>query len=403
MNDVQDLGAALMGRGIQEFLKAQADADVQDLVLRKGQIMGIPSSIIADQIAGRRKAKFKLPLYVDTPGVIFPRGINLEQCSSEKTGVFKARLLASRVQQCKHVIDLSGGFGVDSFCLSRFFGHVHYVDPDQAIAGIAAWNHQCLGADNIEYTATDAHGFLKQTTKGVDAIFVDPSRRVATNKVYHLGDCSPDVRQLMSAMFNLTPIVVIKASPLLDLTQAVRELPSVSEIFVVSVNNECKEVLLFCKKLHEGEPVLTAVNLSDETEDWFSFTQEEERLCTSVFGPLETYLYEPNHSILKAGAFKLTGRRYGLKKLHVNTHLYTSAELISGFPGRVFHITGHVSGPTKLADILPEKKGSVVVRNFPATVEQLRAKYDILDGSAKYLFVTTCVDGKRWIACERIR
>ncbi len=396
--------ALLLQPEVQKFILEHEQDDEKKLVLQHRTILGIPTSVIAEQISGRRKAKVKLPLYYKSQNIIYPPGLNLEQSSSEVTAVFKANTLNSVLGTNKTIADLTGGFGIDSFFLSKLCKQVSYVEPNNALLQFTAHNHSVLGATNIQHNNNTAEKFLQSYSGKLDCVFIDPSRRNKSNqKVFKLSDCEPDVSVLLPEIFQKSGCALIKTSPLLDIQQGIKDLQHVEKVWVVSVDNECKELLFFCRKRFVGEPSITAVNLQDGHED-FEFTVTEEKSVALKFSDPLTYLYEPNASILKAGAFKIVGEKFSLLKLHPSTHLYTSTELIQNFPGRIFKITRKVKpDPKALKELFSEGKANVITRNYPLTAEELKKKTKLKDGGALYLLGFSGKSEKHLVAAMRIK
>ena len=321
---------------VQRFIRDHENDDVKSLVLKHKTILDLPSSVIADQISGRRKAKEKIPAFYSSE-VIYPPGINLEQSSSEQTAIFKAKILMRAVPLCKRLVDLTGGFGVDSFFLSKIFKAVQYLEPNLPLLEIVRRNHNLLGAFNIAHRNVTAEKFLSSPDEA-SAIFIDPSRRNENKKVFAFSDCEPNIVSLQNEVYKSTTILLVKASPMLDLKLGIQELQFVHQVFVVSADNEVKELLFLCKKDFSQEPAIHAVNLKNNDSASFFFTFSQETSAQSRFSDPKTFLYEPYSSILKAGAFKSIGQAYNLEKIQINTHLYTSEQLITEFPGRIFEI-----------------------------------------------------------------
>ncbi len=390
----------LLSPEIQSFIHQHENDDVKQLVLKHKLIHGIPASIIADQLNGRRKAKEKLPTLYQTKGIVFPAGVNVEQSSSEQTAEYKANIFKqhdSDTLKKKSIVDLTGGFGVDSFFFSKIFKTVQYVEPNQSLLENSKHNHHQLGADNIQYNNARAEDFLKSAEHKFDVAYIDPSRRVAGNqKVYSLADCEPNIVQLQDVIFEKADLLLIKASPLFDIQQGLKELRFVQQVLVVSVDNECKEVLFHCVKNFADEPVIVAVNiLSNHRIDSFSFQFSQERETEILFSEPLTYLYEPNASILKAGAFKTLGVQFNLCKLHPNTHLYTSDQYLENFPGRKFKIEAFVKPDRKtLKEFFPEGKANITTRNYPLSVDELKKKTGLKDGGDKFLIGFSGVKAK---------
>lgn len=386
----------------QQFIREHENDDVKSLVLKHKEILDVPASLVAEQISGRKKAKDKIPTFFSGE-TIYPPGINLEQSSSEQTATFKTKIFLQTIPSCKSLIDLTGGFGVDSFFLSKIFKAVHYVEPNTNLFEVVRRNHTTLGASNITHHNTTAETFLSDEQE-VSAIFIDPSRRNETKKVFAFADCAPDVVSLKPRIFDSADYLLVKAAPLLDLKLGIQELGFVKKIVVLSVDNEVKEVLFLCKKDFVGEPVIDAVNLRKTSTDTFSFLFSEEANSNSTFVDPQTYLYEPNASILKAGAFKSVGNDFNLAKIQINTHLYTSETLVHEFPGRVFKIISEVKPEKKsLGEFFPDGKANVITRNYPLSVDELKKKTGLKDGGEKYLIGFSGQAKKFAVAAVRIR
>ena len=396
-----DLLKLLLTPELREFIKRHEHDDEKELILKQSTIHGVPSSLVAEQIVGRRKAKNKLPSYYGNDEIIYSPRVNLEQCSSEATAEFKAGLV-----QGKKFADLTGGFGIDTFSLAKKFDHGTYVDPNNHLLNIAKHNHDILGDGNIAYFNTAAENFLETSGDQFDLIFIDPSRRADSNKkVFKLSACVPNVIDLWWRIFEHTPLLLLKTSPLLDLQQGLKELKFVEKIFVVSVDNECKEVLFLCRKDFEGEPTVEAINIiKSDRIDSFSFLLSQENIAEITNADPLHYLYEPNASILKAGAFKSIGLENNLFKLHPSTHFYTSDLLLKNFPGRVFEIEAFIKpDPKIMLHHFPDGRGNVTTRNYPLTPEQLKKKTGLKEGGEKFLIGFSGVDKKFLVVAQRLR
>lgn len=400
----------LVQKQIQRFIHDHENDDVRELVLKKSHIEGIPTSVIANQIACRKKAREKLPLWYNTAEIIYPPIVNLEQASSEATAKFKYEVLGKLTPPLippqggilKTGMDLTGGFGVDSFFLSRLFEHYHHVESNAELLEITQHNHQQLGNKNIRYHCTTTEEFLKTFHGTSDFIYLDPSRRTTGNKkVLTLNECSPDITVLLPKLLSKAKIILVKTSPLLDIQRGLSELKSVTDVFAVSVSNECKEILFLCRAGYSEEPAIHAVNLLSP-DDEFVFQFSEEKKSAAAFSEPLTYLYEPNASLMKAGAFKTAAVRFGLFKLHQNTHLYTSDKLCDEFPGRIFKLNS-LGVPGQIQKIFPSRQANIISRNYPLTSEQLKKKLSLRDGGTDYLIAATGLKKKYLIAASRIK
>lgn len=372
---------------VQKFVLEHQNSDIREMVLKNKVLFSIPVERLSDQIASRRKAKEKLPLYYDAAGIVYPPPENFEQSSSEVTARYKSELTAQLIPRRVTGADLTGGFGVDTFFLSEKFEAFHHIEPDGPLQEIAAHNHKLLGAGNIEYHRSTAEAFVESWDQPLDFVYLDPSRRAVSGKrVKGFGDSHPDVLTLKEKILVKAPYLLVKASPLLDLQAGINQLGNARNVFVVSVHNECKEVLFFCEHNFDGVAAIEAVNIHGDATDQFRFTLPEERDQEVTFGDPLLYLYEPNASILKAGAFKTVAARFGLSKLSVNTHLYTAPHLVGDFPGRIFEIEALVKADAKtVKPFFPEGKGNVTTRNYPLSAEALKKKVGLNDGGEKYL------------------
>jgi 16S rRNA G966 N2-methylase RsmD len=373
----------------QEFLFSNEGIDERKLVLKHKSLFNIPSSIIANQISGRRKAKEKMPSWYSTRGIVYPPSINMEQCSSERTAIFKREIIQTEVNKVGLTgADLTGGLGIDSFFLSNICTCLFYVEKEHSVFNLAKHNHTVLSGGQIQHVQQRAEEFINSIKQHFDFIYIDPSRRLGQTKVFKLSDCEPSVSPLLPALFKHTSLVLIKASPLLDLQQAMHELKCVNKVYVVSVDNECKELLFMCNPQFIGEPFIYCINLPKK-EAFLTFTFSEERSSTVRFSEPLTYLYEPNASILKAGAFKFIANQFNFLKLHAHTHLYTSVDFIERFPGRVFKIEMVNPKSNDLKRFFPDGKANVITRNYPLSSEELKSKLKLKDGGELFLFGVT--------------
>ena len=388
--DAKEIIDALSSGPVQQYLLEHENQDIKELILENRVLFSIPARRLSEQIAARRKAKDKLPQYYSTSGIIYPPSENLEQSSSQATAVYKSELMARTIsRQQPMCADLTGGFGVDTYFFSKKMKQVWYVEPQESLLEIARHDHRLLGAKNIEYHASTAEEFLLTTQLDFDFIFLDPSRRPGSGKkVSSLVDSNPDVLGLKAAIFEKTHWLLVKASPLMDIQAGIAQLATVRRVLVISNDNECKELLFLCERNFNGLPSIEAVNISkDQSTQTFKFSFPEERALNITFSDPLNFLYEPNASILKAGAFKSVADRYNLKKIASNTHLYTSAGLVESFPGRRFEIEAFVKpdAATEIKNHFPEGKANITTRNYPLTPEGIKKKTKLKDGGEKFL------------------
>lgn len=401
---------------LQLFILKHDEDDENKLLLKHKSILGVPAALVVDQIVGKRKTKLKLPTWYATPNILYPPSINLEQCSSEATASYKVEILKQGIATgFNRAMDLTGGFGVDSYSLSSIFKAVDYVEPDENLLEIAKHNHATLQEARskklearINHHRATAEKFLDTAKGKFDLIYIDPSRRTNGNqKLFRFVDCQPDLINLLPRIFELTNYLLVKASPLIDLQSGIKELECVKAIFVVAVDNECKEVLFLCQKGFAGEVQISAVNLKSSIpligQETFEFCTSDEKTAIPSFSDPLVYLYEPDAAILKSGAFKLVGNTFGLHKLQQNTHLYTSATIVQNFPGKVFKIEALIKpNPKAVRQYLPEGKANVVTRNYPLSPEQLKKKTGLKDGGEKFLIGFSGETEKFTAICSRV-
>ena len=370
----------------QDFIIRNESADAVAVSLGRSPFPGISPQEIAQQLSGRKKAAAKLPLWHRTRGIYYPPSLNLEQASSEEMARYKAGMAEGEV-----LVDLTGGFGVDSSFFSRRFRKVHYCEQDPDLAAIAAHNFKVLGAENIRVhvgNGIDLLGEIVTSEDRVDWIYLDPSRRKSDRtRVFRLEDCLPPLPGVLPELFRHSPDILIKTSPMLDIAGGVRNLGHVREVHAAGLGNEMRELLWWVQKGDEGPAVRTAVDLSFGDMP-VRFTAEQESGAGVKFSLPATYLYEPNAALLKAGGFNTAAVQFGLFKIHRLTHLYTSDTLIP-FPGRRFRILQVI--PYKPGK-LPFKKANVSVRNFPESVARIRKRNRIDDGGDTFLFFVRAWD-----------
>ena len=383
------------------FIEENLKADVRSLALQAKKYPQVDMAMAVVQIAGRQIAEAKLPSWYRTGGLLYPKHLSMEQCSSEVTAIYKASLL-----QGETFADLTGGFGIDCSFLSRRFKKADYVERQAELCELANHNFPLLGL-NIEVHNEDGVEYLKRM-QPVDCLFLDPARRDGHGgKTVAISDCEPDVSTLEDLLVEKAKTVMVKLSPMLDLSLALKTLKNVREVHVVSVNNECKELLLILQKQSISSDVsIHCEHIVNDLHQHFVFTQELERTSDCpLTKEVEAYLYEPNASILKAGAYRSLTQSYKVRKLHTSSHLYTSPHFIEDFPGRRFQVEA-VSGFGKkeLKTFLQGMgKANLTIRNFPSSVADLRKRLKLKEGGEDYIFATTLADeSKVLIKCKKV-
>jgi 16S rRNA G966 N2-methylase RsmD len=371
----------------RNFLEQNQHADPAALMLQAKRYANLPVSELVQQIQARQKAKNKIPAWAQNFELVFPVNLSVEQASSEQTAAYKAGLVSGKL-----LVDLTGGFGVDAFYFARRFREVYHVEQNQALSETVQFNFEKLGIANVTFFAQNATDLLAEFNGHADVFYLDPARRGNANQKLHLlEDCEPNVLELLPELLQKGDAVLLKTSPLLDINRAVGQLQTVQKIWVVAVENECKEVLFLIGKEANPDPEITAVNLSARTETKpFSFRKSKEETAVVAYSEPQAFLYEPYAALLKAGPFRQIAARYNLNKLHPNSHLYTSETFLPDFPGRAFKLKTVAKYNKKvLLSLIPDKKANITVRNFPETVAQIRQKTGLKEGGDLYLFATT--------------
>ena len=426
-----------MNQATQDFIRQYQDDDVRQLAFLGSKYPEVDMPFALDQIRGRKMARVKLPRWASLEGIIYPPHISMEQCSSESTALYKAELAARllslpasssgiemKAENEIEFVDLTGGFGVDfSYIAARLGVKSMYVERQAHLCEAAKENFGRLGlknaivknGDGIEVlhsflpkkddaaSADDSLGItydqplsLLKTKLGLKLIFIDPARRDgAGNKVVSLKDCTPDVTVLQEEMLSKADYVIIKLSPMLDWHRAISELSHVREVHIISVNNECKELLLVLSARNMGENLrIYCINDAQSFVcDELDMESSQVKIAPSTLEEMQ-YLYEPNASLMKAGCFGVLSGRYDARMLSKNSHLFVSQAPIEAFPGRSFRIIAvssfnkkelkrHLSGITK---------ANIATRNFPLSVAELRKRLKLKDGGETYIFATTLSD-----------
>ncbi len=391
-----------------EFIKEHIGEDPSGLVLAADKYPEIDVKGAAQQISARNKAKDKLKEWYNNLALLFPAPVSVEQSSSAETAIYKQIFCDGGA-----VADITGGFGADCYYLSKVSESVDYYEQNASLCEIAKHNFKILNALNINI---NAGSFLDATGKGpigrsYSLIYADPSRRGKGGKrVLDPRDYEPYLPKIMESLFEYSDKVLIKISPMADISAALALFPDTSEVHIVSVKNECKELLFLTKKECKcNNPVIKAVNINSELmkHSCFIFLPSEEKKASAKYSASDKfeYLYEPGASVLKAGAFKLISERFGIDKLHKGTHLYSSDKFLEDFPGRIFRVIEIVpftKNNIKTFKILYPKI-NVVARNFPLTTEELRHRLSTADGGEQYVFGVSAFDKElKLIVCERL-
>lgn len=382
-----------------DFIAAHQNDDVAKLALKFSSNKDIDIRAALQQIEGRQIAKTKLPSFANTENIVYPVKLSMEQCSSEKTALYKQSIAGDGAT----MIDLTSGFGIDFYFISRNFKNAEYVERNADLCRIASHNFKSLGATNVSATNADGIELIKTSTSHYNLIFLDPARRDKNgNKTVEIKDCEPDVVALKEILLSKCDRMMLKLSPMLDIKSALRDLDCVEEVHVVAVDNECKELIFVCKK-NAGFKRIIAANLKSDGETDILDTTASSPVSPTYSTPL-SYIYEPNVAILKANISDYLASDK-IKKIAPFSHIFTSDELCDDFPGRKFEVENCFSMNKKelkenLADI---KRANITCRNFPLQADELRKKLGIKDGGDKYIIATTDENGNHLLTiCRKV-
>lgn len=393
------MNRSILHKEVQEFIKTNRTLDPTTIAFKKSPFPEVSSSELAAQIDGWQRACKKLPTWAYSANIYYPDKINLEQCSSEHTALVKQSL----IRKGSKVVDVTGGFSVDSCYIAQEAQIVVHCELNEKLSHIVKHNAEQLGVRNLVPLHTDGVKFVEdQEDNSLDYIYIDPSRRVNHAKVFLLEDCEPNIVALQDMFFDKSRYILCKLSPLMDINSALQKLKNVKLLYVISLDGDCKELLFLQDRTFLGETRITAIRLFSDQLQNISFTLEEEKSkLIQTSAPLK-YLYDPDVAVTKAGAFKSVAKEFNLFKLHTHTHLYTSDALVNDFPGRVFKIEQVYS----LSDFKKSnhfQKANVAAKNFPIKVDEIRKKFKIKDGGIEFLyFVTDYAENHIVIHCSKV-
>lgn len=355
---------------------------------------------MVQQVEGWRTLSQKVPLWAQTEGIEYPPRLSLEQCSSQQAAQYKARVVERIASTERHALaDLTGGLGIDFSFMAPLFETAHYVERNERLCQLARHNFGCLALRNAQVWHNEARTFLEQTASNFDLIFLDPARRnSAGQKTVRIEDCEPNVNELWPLLQSRTRHVILKLSPMLDVSQALAALPAVIEVHALALRGECKELLLVADtQCNVPSPADIAFHAVGDNHD-FAFSLAEERDATALYADnVDRFLFEPHAAVMKLAPFNLLSKRFGLKKLHPNSHLYTAPTDCPDFPGRRFIVeNSHGFSKAQLRQ-WQGRQANLAVRNFPETVATLRKKLKLREGGNHYAFATTLANGQHVI------
>lgn len=388
------LNPLILNNEVQTYLRENLSKDVHSLSLQKSPFNGIKSAELAEQVKGMKIAKSKFPFLFETEGIYYPPSLNLEQASSQLTSEYKSKLV-----QGKTLIDFTGGMGIDAFGFAQEFEEVTALEQNSDLVEICQHNYKRIGKTNLKYINTSFETYLKEnSTQKWDVIYLDPARRKNTQKKFLLEDLEPNVLEWLDVFFKHAEKVVIKLSPLMDIHKIIDQIPQTQEIYLIAVKNEVKEMVVIGRNQPNKNPLISAINLETNHPE-FQFHFEDEKNTIVNFSSIKTYLYEPNAAILKSGAFKLIATKFGLSKLEINTHLYTSDELNTGFPGKIYEVIEELKEVKKS---IRNQSFHVISKNYPLSVANIRKKYKLKESESQSLVFTRSIDGLLHLLCKRI-
>lgn len=376
----------ILDKKIQNFITENLQITISDLLLKKPVFEEISNKYLAQQIIGRNVASKKFP-FLNQPNIIFPPQLNLEQASSQQTAEFKAIGMFG-----KRFLDLTCGLGIDAFFLSQNFEEIHLVEKNPELLTLVKHNWLVLNR-KASFHQQSLGEFLKKNSIFFDLIFIDPARRDENNKKkFLLEDLSPNLLEIQLVLWEITNQILIKLSPLIDLKYLLSTLSNIERIDIVAIKNEVKEVVILQNRDKTDKKTLCRCINLDTNEPIFSFFFEDVESAVASFSESQKYIYIPNNTLLKSGAFNLIPKYFSLKKLHPNTHLYTSDQVNTNFPGRILK-----SEVISAKNIKKNDRYNVISKNYPLSVDEIKKKYKIKDGSDKYLIFTQSVKGKEII------
>lgn len=367
----------ILNKEVQNYINANLETDLHSLLLKKSPFSEVSMQEMVQQIKGKKVAHRKFPFLLKE-NIVFPPNLNLEQASSQSTAEFKADNLNG-----KKFLDLTCGFGIDAYFLSQNFGEITLVEKNPELLDVVKHNWKILNK-KATFVNENLEHFLAKNSESFDVIYLDPARRDSEkNKKFLLEDLSPNLLEIQDQLLEISSQIIIKLSPLIDISYLISVLKNVAKIQIIAVRNEVKELIVFLEKARKGDDVeISCINLeSDDAE--FAFQFKEEKTAVSAFSEPQQFLYIPNNAVLKSGAFNLISQFFNGKKLHPNTHFYTSDKRIERFPGRILEINMIDS-----KHIRKGEKYNIISKNYPLSPDEIKKKYKILDGGNCYLIFT---------------
>ena len=387
----------------EQFILEHLTADVRTLAL-SARPDGVDMQYALTQISGWQAARLKVPLWAATEGIVYPRHLSLEQCTSQYIAQYKASFIENRLGSGFKMADITGGMGVDCFFISRSASQVYYNEMSAKLCDCARINFKALGRPEIEISCSTAEDYIVSLTPdSLDLIYLDPARRGdAGRKLLSISDCQPDTVALQDDLLHIAPKVMVKLSPMLDISRALTELRHVSRVMVIGLEGECKEITLLMQRDFDAEPTITAVDInSNGTPEMAvsSAKSNENALPLPITDPQQlqpgTYISEPSAPYMKSALFRTIAARTNTSLLHPDTHLFWSKEKPENFPGRTFMVKGIIPFDKRSLSALVKTQANLSVRNFPESAPALQQRLKLRDGGPRYLIATTLSDSRR--------
>ena len=392
------MNKAILQPDVQTFIIKNLNTNPADIALKKTPFTDVSIKELAIQIDSRKRAEKKLPLWFGTQGIVYPQKINIEQSSSEITAAYKASLLIGN-----YVVDASGGFGVDAYYFSLTAQKLTHCEKDLELSEIVKHNLHLLGCNNVDFYGGDSIELIKQNNSKINTLYIDPSRRTEKGKVFKFEDCEPNVPKNLNFYLNKADRIIVKAAPMLDIQFGLKELKNVSAIHIVSVKNECKELLYVIDKNFTGVPDLVCAILTPHNKSvLIKVKLDDEKDTVIKYSKIKQYLYEPDAAIFKAGLFKTVTQLFDVGKLNQNSHLYTSTDLVPNFAGRTLKIESVTPFATFEKQNV-KQQANVVCRNFALEPEDIKKKFKIGSSDNRFLYFTTDKNNlKVVIECSKV-
>lgn len=380
---------------VELYLRANLSTDVRKFALKKSPFSELSSADLSQQLKGLQIAQHKLPYLFACDGIYYPPTLNLEQSSSWATAQYKANLVEG-----DSLIDLTAGFGVDVLAFAQKFSAVTGIERNAELVEIVKHNLHTLNLEHVHFKNSNFEEFLFKSPHQIwDVLYLDPSRRVASQRKADLEDLEPNIVEWMNQFLAKAKTVMVKLSPLQDLKSMLQKVPFVHQIHIIALKNEVKEILIICQPKVQTNPELIIVNLETQQPE-IRLHWEDESASKAIYSEPQKYIYEPSAAMMKSGAFNWISENFKLHKLHPRTHLYTSEQLLDSFPGKIFELQNSISEQTKKQ--IKKHGFHVISKNYPLTVEEIRKKYQLKESDEQTLIFTQSINSKHILACKRI-